>query len=118
MSAPAGAKPCHAAPGTWGDMGWPRAPVSYMSHRDPWLSGTPGLDSSTSLFFPSASPALPGSWSPALASAVLTEKGEHSASQPLPMLQSMLLTQGVSAPLVAEMHSLAVTSITLACHIF
>lgn len=91
-----------------------------MGPWDPsgWLSGTSGLAPSTSLFFLSVGPAVPGPWSPPMAPAVLTEKGEHSASQPLPTLQSMFLTQGVSAPLVAEMHLLAVTSITLACHVF
>lgn len=104
-------------PGTWGDMGWSRA------HGTPVLgSGIPGLDPSTSFFFLSRRTtvvlALPGPWVPPLAPAVLTEKGEHGVSQPLPRLQSMFLTQGVSAPLVAEMHLLAVTSNAPACNVF
>lgn len=104
---------------TWAGQG-PQCHTCDRSPRDPdpWCSSTPGLEPSASLFFPFVGPALPGPWSPPLAPSVLTEQGEHGASQPLPMLQSMFLTQGVSAPLVAEMHSFAVTSITLACHVF
>lgn len=111
---------CHGAPWnreTWAAQG-PQCHTCDRSPRDPsaWLSGTPGLDPSTSLFFPSGVPALPRSLVSSTGSC--SEKGEHDASQSLPMLQSMFLTQGVSAPLVAEMHLLAVTSITLACLVF
>lgn len=59
---------------TWAAQG-PQCHTCDRSPRDPsaWLSGTPGLDPSTSLFFPSGGPALPGPWSPPPGPAVKRE---------------------------------------------
>lgn len=114
-SAPAGAKQCHAAPRNHGLVEGPS--VTHVTGHP----GTPVLPSvALQLLNPQFSCSFLLGSSPArpLAPAVPTKKGEHSTSQPLPTLQSMFLTQGVSAPLVAQMHLLAVTSIILACHIF
>lgn len=110
-------------PGTRGDLGWSRAPVSH-EHSGAWCRGTPSLVPATFLPFPSVGPALPspqplsaGSHRAQRSLQALPNRQSTALPDPLPRQSQHFSLPGVSAPRAGETRSLAAISVALPCHL-